>query len=245
MKIVAICGSPRKGNTYKALNLIHESFPDIDFKILILKDLNFEFCRGCYACVLRGEDKCPIKDDRDMLIKEMYDADGVIFASPTHSHMISAIMKNFFDRVGFYAHRPCFFDTYAMSMSTGSGYGAEFGIQYMDKMAGVFGFNVVPSLNLNVRPGKVKEEDKKFNKEKANKAFEVLLAGIKKGERTKSTLNFMVPFQIFKLVSQLDPRLFKADYEYYKDKKDYYFDTKINPIKTFLAKRIAKKTILG
>ena len=43
MKIVAICGSPRKGNTYSVLDNIKESFPDIDFKILMLKDLNFVF----------------------------------------------------------------------------------------------------------------------------------------------------------------------------------------------------------
>ena len=64
MKILAICGSPRKGNTYSALNTIKENFPDIDFEILMLKDLHFELCKGCYACILRGEDKCPIRDDR-------------------------------------------------------------------------------------------------------------------------------------------------------------------------------------
>lgn len=34
MKIIAICGSPRKGNTYSVLNVIKESFPDIDYKLL-------------------------------------------------------------------------------------------------------------------------------------------------------------------------------------------------------------------
>lgn len=32
MKIVAICGSPRKGNTYKVLDTIIENFPEVDFK---------------------------------------------------------------------------------------------------------------------------------------------------------------------------------------------------------------------
>jgi len=114
MKIAAICGSPRKGNTYEVLNSIMENHQDIDYKILMLKDLNFELCKGCYSCVLRGEEKCPIKDDRDMIVEEMSEADGVIFASPTYSHMISAIMKNFFDRFGYYAHRPRFFDKYAL-----------------------------------------------------------------------------------------------------------------------------------
>jgi len=49
MKILAICGSPRIGNTYSALNTIKESFSDIDIEILMLKDLKFELCRGCYT----------------------------------------------------------------------------------------------------------------------------------------------------------------------------------------------------
>jgi len=75
----------------------------------MLRDIHFEICKGCYGCVVRGEQKCPLKDDRDMIIEEMTNADGVIFASPTYSHMVSAIMKNFFDRFGFLAHRPRFF----------------------------------------------------------------------------------------------------------------------------------------
>jgi len=80
MKILAICGSPRKGNTYSVLNSIVKNYPDIDFKILELSKIKFELCRGCYICVKRGEDKCPIKDDRDMIIKEMLDADGLVLA---------------------------------------------------------------------------------------------------------------------------------------------------------------------
>jgi multimeric flavodoxin WrbA len=245
MKIVAICGSPRKGNTYSVLNFIKESLPDIDVKILMLKDLNFEMCKGCYSCVMKGEEKCPLKDDRDMLINEITESNGVIFASPVYSHMVSALMKNFFDRFGYLAHRPQFFDKYAMSFTTGSGYGAEFAIQYMDKMAKVFGFEVVPPLDLNVRPGRQSEEAIQNNKKKTIEAFKVFISRIEKGVRTKPTMNLLVPFHIFKLVSELDSKSFKADYEYYKNKKEYYYDTKISPLRSFIAKRVARKEIVG
>jgi len=245
MKIVAICGSPRKGNTYRVLKTMKENFPIIDFRILMLKDLNFELCKGCYSCVMKGEEKCPIKDDRDMILKEMTESDGVIFSSPAYSHMVSALMKNFFDRFGYLAHRPQFFDSYAMPLTTGSGYGAEFAIHYMDKMAKVFGFEVVPPLDLNVRPGKQSEESVQNNNRKAIKAFKVFISKIEKGVRTKPSMNYLVPFHIFKLVSELDSKTFYADYEYYKNKNDYYYDTKISPLKTFIAKRVARKKILG
>lgn len=245
MKITAICGSPRKGNTYSVLQGIKDSFRDIDFNIIMLKDLNFELCKGCYSCVLRGENKCPLKDDRDMLIRELTESHGVIFASPVYSHMVSGLMKNFFDRFGFLAHRPRFFEKYAMSLTTGSGYGAEHAIRYMDKMATVFGFNVVPSLDLMVRPVKAKEEDRQSNEKKTIEAFRSLLSSIEKGTRTKPTLNSLVPFHIFKLVSELDPITSPADFEYYKDKEEFYYNTKISPLKAFIAKRVARKEILG
>jgi len=245
MKIVAICGSPRKGNTYKVLNTMKESFPEIDFKILMLKDLNFELCKGCYSCVVRGEEKCPIKDDRDMILQEMTEADGVIFASPAYCHMITALMKNFFDRFGYLAHRPRFFDKYSMSVTTVSGYGAEYAIQYMNKMTKVFGFEVVPSLDLSVRPGRQSEESIQSNKKKTIGALKVFISKIKEGKRSKPTLNYLVPFHIFKLVSELDGEYMVADREYYKDKTNYYFDMKINPIKTWIAKRVARKEILN
>jgi multimeric flavodoxin WrbA len=65
MKLLAINGSPRKGNTSNALNLIRDAFPGIDFEILHLIDLDFKLCKGCYACVLKGESKCPLKDKGD------------------------------------------------------------------------------------------------------------------------------------------------------------------------------------
>lgn len=245
MKIVAICGSPRKRNTYSVLNSIKESYPDIDFKILMLKDLNFEMCRGCYNCVKRGEDKCPIKDDRDIIINEMLVADGLILASPVFSNMVSATMKNFFDRFGYYAHRPNFFDKYAMSIVTCSGYGAEEAIKYMNKMLSVFGFNIITPLEIHFRPGKTPEKMKIKNQEKIVAAFDRFIARIEKGGRDKPPLDMLIPFNIFKYVSEIDKENMIADYEYYKDKTDYYYETKIPFYKKFITKKVVKKIIDG
>ena len=108
MKILALSGSPRKRNTAAALAAIHEHFPEIDFEILALKDLDLKLCKGCYTCITRGEERCPLKDDRDMLLRKIENADGLILGSPTYSHMVPALMKNLFDRLGYLAHRPHF-----------------------------------------------------------------------------------------------------------------------------------------
>ncbi|MBT8181309.1 MAG: NAD(P)H-dependent oxidoreductase, partial [Eudoraea sp.] len=78
LKIVAICGSPHKGNTYNILKLLKQSNSEIDFKILMLSELNLMDCLGCYSCINIGEENCPLKDDRDMIIEEMKAADGTI-----------------------------------------------------------------------------------------------------------------------------------------------------------------------
>jgi len=209
----------------------------------MLSDLNFSLCKGCYGCVIRGEDKCPIKDDRDLISNELIEADGLILASPVYSHMVSALMKNFFDRFGYLAHRPQFFDKFALSMVTCSGYGAEDALKYMEKMLSVFGFNLAPSLELQIHPGKVPEESKIKNREKTIQAVKALVEKIEKGERDKPSLNLMVPFSIFKYVSRLDKNLMPADYEYYKDKGDYYYDVKIPFYKKIIAKRVTEKII--
>lgn len=245
MKIVAICGSPHKGNTYSVLNIVQENYPDIDYTILQLSDLNFELCRGCYVCVKRGEEKCPIHDDRDMIINAMVDADGLIVASPVYSHMVSATLKNFFDRLGFYAHRPRFFDKYAMSLATCSGYGAEEALKDMDKMLSVFGFTLVSPLELHFRPAKMPEKNTRRNHNKTIEAFSRFMTTIEKGERAKPTLGMMIPFSIFKYVSEIDKDTMTADYEYYKDKTDYYYNTNIPFFKKMMTEKVVQKIIDG
>ena len=243
MKILAICGSPHRGNCYSVLNSIKGNYPTFDFKLLMLSELNLEQCRGCYVCFLKGEENCPLKDDRDMIIKEMLDADGLVFASPVYSHMISATMKNFFDRLGFYAHRPRFFDKYAMTIVTCSGYGAEEAIKYMDKMLGVFGFNLVPPLELQFQPGKISEKNKIENHSKTTDAFSTFIARIEEGERDKPSLGMLIPFKVFKYVSEIGKDVMKADYEYYKDKTNFYYDVKIPFYKKMITQKVVKKII--
>ena len=243
MKLLAICGSPRKGNTYKSLTTIRDAFPMIDFELLHLNDMDFSLCRGCYGCVLHGESRCPLKDDKELILRKISEADGLILASPVYSHMVSALMKNFFDRFGYLAHRPQFFDKYAMSMVTCSGYGAESALEYMDKMLGIFGFNLAPSLELQFHPGKIKESTIALNREKSILAVEALIDKIETGKRDKPSIGLMVPFMIFKYVSKLDKDLMSADYEYYKNKEDYFYDAKIPSYKKLIAKRVSDKII--
>ncbi|MFC2021037.1 flavodoxin family protein [Chloroflexota bacterium] len=243
MKILAICGSPKKGNCYSVLNSIQENYPEIDYKILMLNEVNLERCKGCYVCVLRGEEYCPLKDDRDMIIQEISDTDGIILASPVHVNHISALMKQFIDRLGFLAHRPRFFDKYVMVMAIGGGFGADKANEYMSGMFSVFGLNVVSSLELYI--ASKAERDNPYYHEKTINVVNTLIDRTKKGQGIppSPTMLKLIYFNIFKAISELNKKEGPADYEFYKDKTDYVYDTKINPFKKMMAKRIAGKEI--
>ncbi len=78
----------------------------------------------------------------------MMASDAVIFASPVYTNHISGIMKDFFDRISYFAHRPAYFGKQAMIMSVAAGFGAENSTDYMKGIASVFGFTIASTCDL-------------------------------------------------------------------------------------------------
>lgn len=241
MKILAICGSPKRGNCYSVLNWIKENFPDIDYKLLMLGELNLEQCKGCYVCINRGEEFCSLKDDRDMIIEEIAAADGIVFASSVHVNNITALMKNFITRLGYEGHRPRFIDKYAMVMAVCGMFGSKEANEYMDGMFSQFGFNVVSSLELQVATKSEKEN--KYNCEKTRQAFSDFISRIKNKQPNKPSIGQIIRFHLFKKISEYNKEHFVADYEYYKDKTEILSDVKVGFLKRKLGKIMALKTL--
>tara|TARA_Y100000310_G_scaffold345724_1_gene468837 strand:+ start:38 stop:568 length:531 start_codon:yes stop_codon:yes gene_type:complete len=97
MKLLAICGSPRKGNTEFMLNKVLEGAGDVDKEIVLLKDLDIGHCTGCDICFGTGK-PCPIDDDMKELYKKLVEAEIIVFGSPNYFKNVSGLMKNFIDR---------------------------------------------------------------------------------------------------------------------------------------------------
>ena len=241
IKIVAICGSPHRGNTYNILKMLEQSNPEVDFKILILSELDLQDCTGCYSCINNGEESCPLQDDRDAIIEEMKAADGVIFASPTYSRAISALMKKFVERTSFLAHRPIFFGKYAMALATCAGFGADLTCTYMTEHFTQYGFKFVSSAELMVATKS--ENETNHNRRKATEAYEKLISAARSQEDIAPSLNQLVYFNIFKSISEWNKLKGWADYAFYRDKEDFYYDVKIPFVKNKLAKWIAGREI--
>ncbi len=150
MKVLAIMGSPRKGNSFKATQMIEaklKAFGGIEFEYLFLKDADLKMCRGCHTCFTYGEEKCPLKDDRDAIIEKMHAADGILFVSPSYSQMVTALMKNFLDRTTFFWHRPAFFRQKAAVIGVGGGMFKEL-LAYLKMCAKSIGMKYAGSLSV-------------------------------------------------------------------------------------------------
>jgi multimeric flavodoxin WrbA len=88
IKIVGICGSPRKGgNTEQilayCLNRAGELGPET--KLITLCDKNIRGCIACMKCRETKDGKCYGRDDDlNAIAGEVYSADGLIIASPVY-----------------------------------------------------------------------------------------------------------------------------------------------------------------
>ena len=98
---------------------------------------------------------------------------------------------------------------------------------------------MISSLELQVSTKSEKETT--LNHEKTINAFDTFIAGIEKGEKKPPTLMNLIMFNMFKYVSDVYRKKFKADYQYYKDKTNFPYDGKINFVKRMIAKQVVKK----
>ncbi len=129
MKIVMINGQNHKGSTYNIGRLLAKKIgSDKDIvEFFLPKDLN-HFCLGCYTCI-DDDTKCPFYEEKNRIMKEVEEADILIFTTPTYCLRASAPMKSFIDLTFNYwmSHRPrkCMFNKKAVVISTAAGSGAK------------------------------------------------------------------------------------------------------------------------
>jgi len=99
MKVIAICGSPRKGNTEAMLKRALDGAKSRGALIELVKlgEKKIEPCAAVCDCFESGH-ACPIEDEMQLLIMKMLAADAIVLGSPDYFKNVSGIMKNFMDR---------------------------------------------------------------------------------------------------------------------------------------------------
>lgn len=232
MKILAIMGSPKgKGGGYRIVKMVEERLKrkgEADFEYVFLKDANLAMCKGCFTCVTKGEDKCPLKDDRAALEAKMLASDGIILSSPTYVMNVSWPMKNFIDRFAYTNHRLRFFRQKVLLVANSGGSGLKETTAAMRHALG--GSRIVHELHVGTPPW-AQTEKAVANKEKAiDAAAEALYRACQDTALPVPSFNDLMRFTIQKNISEGCRQWLPADYEYYHG-KDYHYVTKVNPVK--------------
>mgnify|MGYP001224363687 FL=1 len=104
MKVVAINGSARKGgNTTHLINHVLKELEaeGIETKLVELAGKKLRGCFACRKCIEKQNQKCAVNDDANDVMKLMFEADGVILASPVYFTDVTAEMKALIDRAGY------------------------------------------------------------------------------------------------------------------------------------------------
>ena len=235
-KVTAFVGSGHKRLTHNAVRRFLdglESFGDVETELVTLSDYRIGTCRGCRLCFDKGEEACPLQDDRDVLIDKIAASDGVVFASPNYSFQVSGMLKVFLDRLGFAFHRPRFFGKTFTSIVTQGFFGGPKIVKYLDFAASCLGFNTVPGKCFTaLDPPTAKEKDKRdralaaqsrrFHKRMNNTPF-----------RSPSIL-MLYGFRVGRTNVRLELTEADCDYRYYRDKgwfgSDYFYPARLNPL---------------
>ena len=177
MKVTAIIGSARKKHTYETTEKFLKRlqlYGDVEYEIIRLSEYNLGICKGCKLCLDKGEELCNLKDDRNLILGKMKTSDGVIFASPNYSFHVSAIMKQFLDRLGFVFHRPQFFGKTFTSIVAQGIYGGNKIVRYFNFIGKALGYNMVKGIcvsNLEPVSEKVVKKNEKQIEGLGNSCF--------------------------------------------------------------------------
>ncbi len=243
--VVAFVGSARRhGVTHRATRRFLddlESFGDVETELVFLSEHDLGLCRGCKACFIRGEEFCPLHDDRDLLLAKIARSDGVVLASPVYSFQVSGHTKVFLDRLGFAFHRPRFHGKAYTSIVVEGLYGGRAVARYLDLVGLGLGFNVVEGSRVVARKNPdtprepmQEEERRRMDDALARQArrFHAQLLGPR---FPAPTLLQLLAFRMARTSIRLEQAPDRPDPAYYRDRgwfeSDYWYPTRLGPLK--------------
>jgi multimeric flavodoxin WrbA len=255
-KVTIFIGSPRKQLTYKVMEEFVEdlkAFGDVEHEYVFLKDVNLSNCRGCCNCFNKGEEQCPLRDDRDLLIEKIESSDGVVFATPNYSLQVSGIMKTFLDRLAFVFHRPRFFGKAFMGVVVQGIYGGKDVVNYLEKVGGAWGFTVGRGCYVTAFQPLTPSEQQKISHE-VGKAARRFYQTLTRPSLPVPTLLRLMLFRLSRSSIRAMLNETYRDYRYFKEKgwfeSSYYYEARVGLIKglagflgDFLGERMARKRL--
>lgn len=253
MKIVLINSSSRtKGNTERLLRVLENELIraaerqriTIDISHVILSQLEIKSCRGCRNCFDRGD--CPFKDavvETEALIT---DCDALVLASPVYMEDVNGIMKTWIDRMAYHAHRPTFYNKYAIAISTSGAGSSNHTLNTMKNALIAWGFYILCTHKFKMG---AYMEDKLIEERYISKLSDIatsLINSVQNNVAQKPKLFSLISFKIQQKYYRTSNRAGALDRAYWKEKgwlnsnTHFYMPVKCNPVKLLISNVIGE-----
>ncbi len=95
MRILALIGSKRKGNSVLAVKYISNNL-GVEIETVNVAKMKIEPCKACYSCLF-GEE-CKIEDDVQQILEKIMQSDFILISSPVYWLDLTGKMKMLLDR---------------------------------------------------------------------------------------------------------------------------------------------------
>jgi multimeric flavodoxin WrbA len=255
-KILVVSASPRK--TGLGMKLVEQVMSiierqvDVNVDYLFLSDMEVISCQGCYGCLRKHEEKCPLRDDLDELRPLFHSADGFIIASPVYDIAASSYWQSFSERAFSWIHRPPFFGKPVIIMANAEIAGGETVTGQIEHTVETMGMHVSGKIGV-AGPGFF--ADGKYNKKyrakiikKMEKAVSVFLDVFEAEEKPEPTFADLLRFNRWKNKTKLFHwKKMPEDHAFWRRQgwyeADYFYPSNVSPLKVFIARNLVKVVV--
>lgn len=137
--------------TEKILKTLEEKYPNaFEIELFTPNNMRIHPSTGCKNCFSKGT--CPIEseniDDSKLLKQKLKEADFIIFASPVYSHNVSSDMKAIAERLSYWGHLFLLAGKSAVVLAAADSNGVTFVSDYLEKVFGIMGLNIIDKINV-------------------------------------------------------------------------------------------------
>jgi multimeric flavodoxin WrbA len=224
MKIVALTGGSKFGNTTKVVKYFSEKLSELtgcEIEYIYPADYKIEFCVGCHNCIFLGETKCPHHSQYAPIEKKLLEADGVILASPGYMFSVTGVLKNFLDHAAYNCHRPKYFGKKAYVLGNFTKWQEKSVFAPMETWLSGAGFEICGKTYVDMLPFPLKESELKKKRLKLDKAAVEFAKRLLSDKPRKLKFADIPIFHAFRTMSAIAPTILKADSRYFSDLDAY------------------------
>jgi len=171
--------------------------------------------------------------------------DALVLASPVYLEDINGIMKNWFDRMAFYSHRPAFYGKCAVAITTSGAGTSNHSLKTMKNALTAWGVNVLLVDNFRMGAYMDDESIEKQNTLKLSNIATKLINSILNNIQQKPTLLSLIAFNIQQKYYRLSDRAGIVDRTYWEEEgwldphTHFYLSIRCNPVKLLFARILA------